>query len=215
MEALERRVAELERPSARTPAAATPGFPTGRGACASAAAPVPATSGAAICRRGLGRVPDLDARLFVDAELARDVEVADATVVRTIGTTLEWDLVRIGELQNQVGELYVDFQGLADSSWLNAQVGRFQIPLGENYLRFSKGYRDNPFISNTVGGPWWWDEGVRVYGQESRGRFGYVASISNGDTNFNTDNKPIRRARSICSRSVALAAPLRERARVR
>ena len=68
-------------------------------------------------------------------------------MVRNIGATVEWDLVRLGELQNQVGELYADFQGLGDSSWLNAQVGRFQIPLGENYLRFSKGYRDNPFIS--------------------------------------------------------------------
>jgi hypothetical protein len=128
-----------------------------------------------------------DTRLFVDAELAEDVEVADTTVVRNIGATVEWDLVRLGDLQNQVGELYADFQGLAASSWLNAQVGRFQIPLGENYLRFSKGYRDNPFISNTVGGPWYWDEGVRVYGKDASGRFGYVASISNGETDFNVD----------------------------
>jgi hypothetical protein len=129
-----------------------------------------------------------DTRLFVDAELAEDVEVADTTVVRNIGATVEWDLVRIGELQNQVGELYADFQGLGGSSWFSAQVGRFQIPLGENYLRFSKGYRDNPFISNTVGGPWWWDEGVRLYGQDASARVGYVASISNGETPFNFDS---------------------------
>src|SRR5262245_35406365 len=128
-----------------------------------------------------------DTRLFVDAELARDVEVADTTVVRNIGATVEWDLVRIGELQNQVGELYADFQGLLASSWMNAQVGRFQIPVGENYLRYSKGYRDNPFISNTVGGPWWWDEGIRLYGKDAGGRFGYVASVSNGETDFNRD----------------------------
>src|SRR5262245_7602167 len=128
-----------------------------------------------------------DTRLFVDAELARDVEVANTPVVRNIGATVEWDLVRLGDLQNQVGELYADFQGLLGSSWMNAQVGRFQIPLGENYLRFSKGYRDNPFISNTVGGPWYWDEGVRFYGKDASGRFGYVASISNGETDFNHD----------------------------
>jgi hypothetical protein len=128
-----------------------------------------------------------DARLFVDAELADRVELAGHTAIRNIGATVEWDLVRIGELQNQVGELYADFQGVADSGWLNAQVGRFQIPVGENYLRFSKGYRDNPFISNTVGGPWWWDEGLRLYGQGFDGRVGYVASVSNGDTNFNVD----------------------------
>jgi hypothetical protein len=108
--------------------------------------------------------------------------------VRNIGATAEWNLVRIGELENEVGELYADFQGLAGSSWLSTQVGRFQIPVGENYLRFSKGYRDNPFISNTVGGPWWWDEGLRFYGQDRAGRFGYVASVSNNDTRFNVDD---------------------------
>jgi hypothetical protein len=129
-----------------------------------------------------------DARFFVDAELARDVAIGDTPIVRNIGATFEWDLVRIGMLQNDVGELYVDFQGVADSPWLNAQVGRFQLPVGENYLRFSKGYRDNPFISNTVGGPWWWDEGVKLYGQEAEGRFGYVASVANNDTRFNVDD---------------------------
>ncbi len=188
MEALERRVAELEE-AERTDAESGDGWLpdwTQRVRLGGSAS-------AGYFRRGQLTPEDSsafeiwDARLFVDAELARDVEVADTTVVRAIGTTFEWDLVRIGELQNQVGELYVDFQGLAGSSWLNAQVGRFQIPVGENYLRFSKGYRDNPFISNTVGGPWWWDEGVRISGQESQRRFGYVASISNGDTRFNTD----------------------------
>jgi hypothetical protein len=128
-----------------------------------------------------------DARLFVDAELAEQVEVADTTLVRSIGATFEWDLVRLGELQNDVGELYADFQGIGDSTWLSTQVGRFQIPVGENYLRFSKGYRDNPFISNTVGGPWWWDEGLRFYGHDEKDRFGYVASVSNGETDFNHD----------------------------
>jgi hypothetical protein len=129
-----------------------------------------------------------DARLFVDAELARDVAIGETTIVRTIGATFEWDLVRLGDLQNEVGELYVDFQGLGGSSWLNAQVGRFQIPVGENYLRYSRGYADNPFISNTVGGPWWWDEGVRAYGHDAEGRFGYVASVSAGETRLNEDS---------------------------
>jgi hypothetical protein len=126
-----------------------------------------------------------DARFFVDAELGRDVRMGETMLVRDVGMLFEWDLVRLGSLQNRVGELYVDFQGLADQDWANVQVGRFQIPVGENYLRFSQGYRDNPFISNTVGGPWWWDEGVRVYGRE--GIFGWVASVSDGETPFNAD----------------------------
>ena len=129
-----------------------------------------------------------DARLFVDAELADHVELGGTTAIRNIGVTFEWNIVRMGDLENDVGELYADFQGLGDSSWWNAQVGRFQIPVGEAYLRYSKGYRDNPFISLPVGGPWWWDEGVKLYGHDEDDRFGYVASVSSGETDFNFDS---------------------------
>ncbi len=126
-----------------------------------------------------------DARFFVDAELGRDVQLGETTLVSDIGFLFEWDLVRLGKLENRVGELYTDFQGLGGQDWANVQVGRFQIPVGENYLRMSQGYHDNPFISNTVGGPWWWDEGLRVYGRE--GKVGWVASVSDGQTQFNFD----------------------------
>jgi hypothetical protein len=126
-----------------------------------------------------------DARFFVDADLARDLRLGEAPLVRDVGFHFEWDLVRLGKLENRVGELYADFQGIGDQSWANVQVGRFQIPVGENYLRFAEGYSDNPFISNTVGGPWWWDEGLRANGKI--GPLGYVTSVSDGDTPFNTD----------------------------
>lgn len=134
-----------------------------------------------------------DARLFVDADLGRDVRIGDRRVLRDIGLTFEANVVRLGQLQSDdftaglVGEAYADFQGIADQAWLNLQAGRFQIPVGENYLRFSKGYASNPFVSNTVGGAWWWDEGLRAYGSVLGGKLGYVASISNGDTDFNGD----------------------------
>lgn len=127
-----------------------------------------------------------DARVFLDAELDESIAVGDRTLVRNIGFTLEWDLVRIGSLENQVGELYVDLQGIGRSSWLNFQVGRFQLPVGEGYLRYSRGTPDNPMITNPVGAPWFWDEGVRVYGSDSGSRVGYVASVSNAETPFNT-----------------------------
>jgi len=126
-----------------------------------------------------------DTRFFVEAELARDVMLGEQPLVRDIGFVFEWNLVRVGSLQNNVGELYADFQGIAEQDWANLQVGRFQIPVGENYLRFSQGYRYNPFISNTVGGPWWWDEGLRTYGRV--GKLGWVASTSDGETQFNFD----------------------------
>lgn len=127
-----------------------------------------------------------DARFFVDAELGEDLELAGHTLIRNAGMSFEWNLVRIGTLSNDVGDLYVELQGIADSPWLNVQVGRFQIPVGEAYLRYSQGYWKNPFITNPVAGTWWWDEGVKLYGGDERGRFSYVASITENETSFNS-----------------------------
>lgn len=128
-----------------------------------------------------------DVRLFVDAELGGPVRLGGRTLVRNVGATVEWNLVRLGDLDNDVGEAYVELQGIAESGWLNAQVGRFQIPVGEAYLRYSRGYASKPFITNSIG-PWWWDEGIKLYGSSDDGRFGYVASVSDGDTPFNAES---------------------------
>jgi hypothetical protein len=129
-----------------------------------------------------------DARFFIDAHLGEDVRVGEQQIFRDLGFTFEWDLLRIGSLQNRIGELYADFQGLLGRSYVNFQLGRFQIPVGEAYLLYSQGYGSRPFVSNPVGGPWWWDEGIRFYGSEPEGRFGYVSSVSDGDTPFNVDS---------------------------
>ena len=126
-----------------------------------------------------------DARLFIDADLGRDVMLGGTTIARDIGFFFELDTVRRGDLDNNVGELYVDLQKVLDSSWLNVQLGRFQIPLGESYLRYSQGQAKDPFISSTLGGPWWWDEGLRFYGSNDAGTVGYVSSVSNAGTTFN------------------------------
>jgi hypothetical protein len=122
-----------------------------------------------------------DARFFVDARLAEDVGVGSLALARAVGLSFEWNLYRVGQRDEDIGDAYLDLQGIADSSWLNLQLGRFQLPVGENYLRFGKAYRDNPFISNTIGGTWWWDEGVRLHGSDAASRFGYVASFTNGE----------------------------------
>ena len=141
-------------------------------------------------RHGTFDVDDL--RLFFDAELGDPIAVADTTVFRNAGFTFEWDVLRLGRLANgsgtRAGELYVELQGFLDSDWLNVQAGRFQLPVSENYLRFSRGQRDNPFASHTVGGPWYWDEGVRLYGRDPWGVFSYVASLTDGETALNFDN---------------------------
>jgi len=128
-----------------------------------------------------------DARMFIDAELAEDVRAGEQTVARNIGLTFEWNLVRRGDLSNDVGDLYVDFQGLGGSTWLNLRPGRFQIPVGEAYERYSRGEASNPFITQPLGGPWFWDEGVMLYGSSEQGDLGYVTSVSNGSTAFNLD----------------------------
>src|SRR5262245_43023882 len=128
-----------------------------------------------------------DARLFLDAELDEDIRFGSRQLVRNLGFTAEWNLVRLGDVVNDVGELYVDLQGILGSSWLNLRPGRFQAPVGEAYSRYGRDAARDPFISHPVGGPWWWDEGVLAYGGSREGELGYVASVSNGETAFGFD----------------------------
>lgn len=126
-----------------------------------------------------------DARFFLDAEVGGPVELLGHTIVRNAGLSFEWNLVRLGELEHvEVGDLYVELQHLGGSGWLSAQVGRFQIPVGEAYLRYGKGYADKPFVSNAVSGAWFWDEGIKLYGGDGSGLFSYVASITANETLF-------------------------------
>jgi hypothetical protein len=128
-----------------------------------------------------------DARLFVDADLARDVGAGRQPLVRDIGFTLEWELVRLAALSNRPGEVYADLRGVFGQDWLNLQIGRFQLPFGEAYRLYSRGWSDRPLITNPVGAPWWWDEGVRIHGEFGEQRAGYVFAWSNGDSLFQTE----------------------------
>jgi hypothetical protein len=129
-----------------------------------------------------------DARVFLDADLGSDMRVGETTVIRDAGFAFEWNLVRLGSTQNNVGDLYVDLRGLLAQDWLNLEVGRFQIPFGENYLRFGRGRASDPFIALSASPPWFWDEGVKLWGKSSNGRFGYVASVTDGEGGINLEN---------------------------
>jgi hypothetical protein len=129
-----------------------------------------------------------DARFFLDVELGEDIRFGEHPLIRNLGLTAEWNLVRLGEVENDVGELYVDLQGIAGSPWLNLRPGRFQPPVGEGYHRYGREAARDPFISNPLGAPWWWDEGVMLYGGSPEGALGYVASVSNGETPFGFDD---------------------------
>ncbi len=126
-----------------------------------------------------------DVRFFVDAELGESVTLGDLGVIRNLGFTFEWNLVRNGQTYNDVGLAYLDIEGIGDTTWLNARVGRFQIPFGESYKLYTRGYAQRSFVQQPVGGPWWWDEGLMVHGAAPNGTWGYVASVTNGDSDFN------------------------------
>ncbi|MEZ4330446.1 MAG: hypothetical protein R3F35_01735 [Myxococcota bacterium] len=126
-----------------------------------------------------------DTRLFVDADLGEDVELGGRPMLRNLGFTFEWNIARLGTRTTDVGLAYLDLEGLGRSPWLNLRVGRFQVPFGEAYKLYSKGYAGRSFVTQPVGGPWWWDEGILLHGTAPSDRFGYVASLTNGDTDFN------------------------------
>ncbi|MFI5317888.1 MAG: hypothetical protein ACHQ6T_19475, partial [Myxococcota bacterium] len=133
-----------------------------------------------------GSVKIYDTRFFIDADLARDVKLGDSTAFRDAGFAFEWNLVRAGYLANNVGDVYVDFRGIADQDWLNFELGRFQIPFGENYLRFGRGYYTDPFIALSAPPPWFWDEGVKLWGKLFEGKASYAFSLTDGENAMNT-----------------------------
>ena len=60
-----------------------------------------------------------------------------------------------GTSRTETGQVLTQaFQGFLGHSALNFQVGRFQIPVGETYLRYSQGEASKPFMTHPVGGPW-------------------------------------------------------------
>lgn len=128
-----------------------------------------------------------DARLFVDADLTSELALGEQTLVRGVGFSFEWDFVRIGMLMNRPGGVYADLRGMFDRDWLNLQVGRFQLPFGEGYELYSRGYADRPFVTNPVGAGWWWDEGVQLHGDFGEGRLGYALAWTNGESMFQSE----------------------------
>jgi hypothetical protein len=192
VERLERRIAELETAKATE---GTPSVSVGGPHAGEWAERVRLSGSAALTQLdggnyGLyqdGSTEIWDARFFVDADLASDVEMGGATLFRDAGFSFEWNLVRLGYEANEVGSMFVGLRGLGGAEWANLEFGRFQLPFGENYLRFSKGYWSDPFIALTAPPPWFWDEGVKLWGKFLNGKLGYVASLTDGEGGFNTE----------------------------
>jgi hypothetical protein len=123
--------------------------------------------------------------LWVDGLVSQDLKFADS-----ISLLLEWDFYRHGRHNNEIGDAYLQVDGIGHANWLNARVGRFQIPFGEEYLWASAGEYNNPMGRGTVAFPYGWDEGIQVFGTLNTAMdFRYVAHATDGDDAFNGDGE--------------------------
>jgi hypothetical protein len=181
---LERRIAELE---------SQPKAPVSAGGAGSWAERVRVSGSAALgwldgANGNIyehGSVKLYDARFFIDADLARDARIGETLLFRDAGFAFEWNFYRVGMNANNAGDLYVDFRGIADQDWLNFTFGRFNIPFGEGYLRYGRGYYTDPFIALSNPSPWFWDEGAKLWGKFFDGKFSYVFSLTDGEGDAN------------------------------
>lgn len=112
-----------------------------------------------------------------EARLFLDVRVLDDVFFFTELNLAE----REQENSVQVGEIYVEFEGL-ESAWngrgpsMTLRAGRLDIPFGEEYR--TRDAIDNPFISHTLADIWGVDEGAEVFG--TWGPVDYTLAVQNG-----------------------------------
>jgi len=90
------------------------------------------------------------------------------------------------------GEVFLDVENISrlwhQDGQLNLRLGRFDIPVGEEYLR--RDAIDNELISHSLMDLWGVDEGIALYGSFQK-KLHYIAAIQNGGGNvardFNSD----------------------------
>jgi hypothetical protein len=121
-----------------------------------------------------------EARLFLDADVWENIYFYG-----------QLDLITPQSPDNglYLGELYLQFENLA-KHWdmdqlLNARVGQFYIPFGEEYqYRFAI---DDPLISHSLSDLWGYDPGIELYG--SWRKLSYVVAVQNGGISTLNDNE--------------------------
>jgi hypothetical protein len=89
-----------------------------------------------------------------------------------------------------LGQFYADFENLS-GAWgaddlVNARVGRFYVPFGEEYQ--TRTVMDDPLISHSLSDVWGFDEGFELYGH--RGPLQYAVAMQNGGNNSLHDFNP-------------------------
>jgi cell division protein FtsB len=131
-----------------------------------------------------GRFPNAafrveEARLFFDAPVWEDIYFygqVDLITLESYDTGLN------------LGELYLQFENLGKywnkDQLLNARLGQFYIPFGEEYQ--SRFAIDNPLISHSLSDLWGYDAGVELFG--SLHKFSYTVAAQNGGITTLNDN---------------------------
>ena len=86
------------------------------------------------------------------------------------------------------GEVFLDVENISrlwnQEGQFNLRLGRFDIPIGEEYLR--RDAIDNPLVSHSIMDLWGVDEGVAFYGS-FKGKLHYIAAVQNGGSNGTRD----------------------------
>jgi len=112
-----------------------------------------------------------DAKLFVEAEIARNIYLftgLDLTIRET-----QDEFFRLGESYLEFAELPAPWGG--DAAW-TVRAGRVALPFGEEYQR--RGVMANPLITHSLADLWGIDEGLAAFG--NIGEFDVTLAVQNG-----------------------------------
>jgi hypothetical protein len=137
---------------------------------------------------GTGAHPDgaflvPDATLFLEALVtARSSFFLELLLERN--NSIEYESVDIGELYLR----FRDVLGEEGEDRLGVKAGRFDVPFGEDYLRFDS--VDNPLITNSAAFPYAIDEGLLAHGE--LGGLGWITSVSNGSQDSSSSDGPAK-----------------------
>lgn len=139
-----------------------------------------------------GRFAVESARLFVDVDLARDLRVGKWNFGRAASFYLEWAMYRRTTFRNDFESLYVQLDGILGFESVNARLGRFVIPFGEEYQRMVERVPENPTLSRSAIGSYYWDEGFELFGKAVEEKVEWTLAVQDGDSdvggfNRNTD----------------------------
>ena len=102
-----------------------------------------------------------------------------------------------------LGEFYLQFTDLLQRDGgdsLALKAGRFEIPFGEEYLRWDA--NETPLITFTAADPYGTDRGVQLYG--SLGELHWITAVSNGSSGSGPDDSA---GKSLCAKAYGEPIP--------